>query len=45
MVEKIFDSIDIDKNNKIYWNEFLVATISKAITMNEENLRGAFIEW
>mmetsp|Transcript_13673 Transcript_13673/g.13395 ORF Transcript_13673/g.13395 Transcript_13673/m.13395 type:complete len:101 (+) Transcript_13673:1259-1561(+) len=38
----IFSSIDIDMNGKIYWNEFLAATISHAIYLKEENLREAF---
>ena len=36
------ESIDVDSNGKIYWNEFLAATISQAIYLKEENLREAF---
>lgn len=27
-IKKVFSSMDDDKNGKIYWNEFLAATIS-----------------
>ena len=27
-IKKVFNSIDIDEKGKIYWNEFLAATIS-----------------
>jgi len=25
---KVFNSIDLDENGKVYWNEFLASTIS-----------------
>lgn len=34
--------MDLDDNGKIYWNEFLAATISQAIFLKEENLKEAF---
>jgi Ca2+-binding EF-hand superfamily protein len=34
--------MDMDSNGKIYWNEFLSATISQAIFLKEENLIEAF---
>ena len=34
--------MDLDGNGKIYWNEFLTATISQSIYLKEENLREAF---
>lgn len=34
--------MDINESGKIYWNEFLAATISQAIFMKEENLLEAF---
>jgi Ca2+-binding EF-hand superfamily protein len=42
IIKKIFSSMDIDENGKIYWNEFLAATISQAIFLKEENLKEAF---
>lgn len=41
-IKKIFKSMDLDENGKIYWNEFLAATISQAIFLKEENLKEAF---
>jgi len=41
-IKLIFNSMDIDDNGKIYWNEFLAATISQAIFLKEENLIEAF---
>lgn len=41
-IKKIFNSIDLDENGRIYWNEFLAATISQAIFLKEENLKEAF---
>jgi calcium-dependent protein kinase len=38
----VFESIDVDGNGKIFWNEFLAATISQSIYLKEENLREAF---
>lgn len=41
-IREIFDSVDVDKNGKIYWNEFLAATISHSIYLSEDNLKEAF---
>ncbi len=41
-VQTVFDSIDVDQNGKIFWNEFLAATISQAIYLKEANLKEAF---
>ncbi len=41
-ISEICESIDLDDNKKIYWNEFLAATISQAIYLKDENLREAF---
>ena len=41
-IKKIFNSMDLDEDKRIYWNEFLAATISQAIFLKEENLREAF---
>ena len=41
-VKKIFNSMDLDEDKRIYWNEFLAATISQAIFLKEENLKEAF---
>lgn len=41
-IKKIFSSMDVDENGRIYWNEFLAATVSSAIFLKEENLREAF---
>ncbi len=38
----LFKSMDLDSNNKIYWSEFVTATISHAIYLKEENLKEAF---
>jgi Ca2+-binding EF-hand superfamily protein len=35
--------MDLDEDGKIYWNEFLAATISQAIFLKEENLKEAFL--
>lgn len=32
----------MDKNGKIFWNEFLAATISQSIYLKEDNLMEAF---
>ena len=34
--------MDMDSNNKVYWSEFLTATISHAIYLREDNLKEAF---
>lgn len=34
--------MDMDENGRVYWNEFLAATISQAIFLKEENLKEAF---
>lgn len=41
-IKKIFNSMDLDENGRIYYNEFLAATISQAIFLKEENLKEAF---
>jgi calcium-dependent protein kinase len=41
-IVKVFSSIDADGNGKIFWNEFLAATISQSIYLKEENLKEAF---
>ena len=41
-IKKVFNSMDVDENGKVYWNEFLAATISQAIFLKEENLKEAF---
>lgn len=28
VIKKVFHSMDIDQNGRIYWNEFLAATVS-----------------
>lgn len=35
----------MDENGKIYYNEFLAATISSAIFLKEENLKEAFYKF
>ena len=42
LIRKVFNSMDVDQNGRIYWNEFLAATISQAIFLKEENLKEAF---
>ena len=39
-IEKVFESMDIDKNGQITYNEFLAATI---VDMEEDVLQKAFI--
>ena len=34
--------MDVDKDGRVYWNEFLAATVSQAIFLKEENLKEAF---
>lgn len=41
-IKQIFESIDVDKNGKIFWNEFLAATISQSIYLKDDNLKEAF---
>lgn len=41
-IKKVFSSMDEDQNGRIYWNEFLAATVSQAIFLKEENLKEAF---
>lgn len=41
-IRSIFYSMDMDENGRVYWNEFLAATISQAIFLKEENLKEAF---
>ena len=42
IIHKVFNSMDVDQNGRVYWNEFLAATISQAIFLKEENLKEAF---
>lgn len=39
----IFNSLDLDDNGKIYYSEFLAATVHSATILKEENLKSAFI--
>mmetsp|Transcript_34944 Transcript_34944/g.33986 ORF Transcript_34944/g.33986 Transcript_34944/m.33986 type:complete len:110 (-) Transcript_34944:42-371(-) len=41
-ISKIFNSMDIGQNGKVFWNEYLAANISQRIFLKEENLRDAF---
>lgn len=41
-VRKIVQSMDIDNNGKIYWNEFCSALISREIIFKPENICEAF---
>jgi Ca2+-binding EF-hand superfamily protein len=34
--------MDLDQNGKVYWSEFLSATISQTVFLKEENLKEAF---
>eukprot|EP00347_Sterkiella_histriomuscorum_P001647 403371218 len=41
-LDMIVNSMDIDNNGKIYWNEFLHTLISREIVFKHENLREAY---
>ena len=42
-IKNIFNSLDLDDNGKIYYSEFLAATVTNATYLKEENLKSAFI--
>lgn len=41
-VNQMVDSIDIDNNDKIYWNEFLSCVLSPSIVFKDENIKEIF---
>ncbi len=40
-IKNIFHSLDLDNNGKIYYSEFLAATVTNVTYLKEENLREA----
>ncbi|CDW76792.1 protein kinase [Stylonychia lemnae] len=42
LLNKIVDAIDIDKNDVIYWNEFISSLITVEIIYNHENLKEVY---
>lgn len=41
-INKIVDAMDIDKDQAIYWNEFVTALITVEIIYNHENLKEVY---
>eukprot|EP00349_Pseudokeronopsis_sp_Brazil_P000924 CAMPEP_0202961996 /NCGR_PEP_ID=MMETSP1396-20130829/6091_1 /ASSEMBLY_ACC=CAM_ASM_000872 /TAXON_ID= /ORGANISM="Pseudokeronopsis sp., Strain Brazil" /LENGTH=102 /DNA_ID=CAMNT_0049682263 /DNA_START=1207 /DNA_END=1515 /DNA_ORIENTATION=+ len=42
IITEVFESIDIDQNKKIFWNEFFAASLSAKFYLTEENMKFAF---
>lgn len=40
---KIFETMDLDQNGKIYWNEFIAGLFSDDLVLRDENLKEIFL--